>query len=83
MDWRQWGVVLIPIVSLTGYYLFRGPWEIRMLVAFPLLLLGVLFAIEILHPANISWQVGTSWDRLTLQVLPLAILSVFTRAKFA
>lgn len=75
LDVQQWGVVLIPLLAWTVVRMFRGPAAARLAAAFPLLLLGILFSVEVMHSADIGWQVGASWDRLTLQALPLLILS--------
>ena len=76
MDLQQWGIVLF-LVGITSIYLLVQSFNACVRNLFlPGMFIGALFAIVVAHEAELSWQVSTSWDRLTLQVLPLWILGV-------
>lgn len=76
-DPRQWNVVLWGLAVSV----FLSLWQSDRREDF-LLPLGMLLAyciIVVFHTADIYWQVGTSWNRLTLQVVPLTLAIVVPR----
>ncbi len=71
-DVRQWGVSLflcffLALTALSG----KKRWSDFLI---PFLLFTGYLAVIVLHQAEIYWQVGTAWNRLTLQVMPMLIL---------
>lgn len=76
-DIKQWNLVLWGIGA--GWMI--AIWKTKPLADLLLpmaLLLGYLI-IVVFHSADIYWQVGTSWNRLTLQVMPLALVVLVPR----
>ncbi len=73
-DVRQWNLVLWGLGCGWVLFFFRPRKMIDALIPV-LMLLGYLL-IVLFHQAEIYWQVGTSWNRLTVQVLPLLIVVV-------
>ena len=76
-DIRQWNLVLWGLGVGWGLSLWKPKALADMLIPF-VLLLGYLF-IVVFHHANIYWQVGTSWNRLTVQAFPLLVVIVVPR----
>ena len=76
-DIRQWNLVLWGLG--TGWVLvFWKPKAIAdMLIPF-FLLFGYLL-IVVFHQAEIYWQVGTSWNRLTVHAFPLLLVVLVPR----
>lgn len=75
-DLRMWNLaplaLLFPVVMLVARHRPRvGGWFIPVGV-----FLG-LWAVVLLHPGEIRWQMTYSWDRLTLQFLPPWIVLAF------
>ncbi|MCW5211989.1 hypothetical protein VU04_03660 [Desulfobulbus sp. TB] len=74
-DIRQWnivgcGIILFLISTLCGFG-YKGR---RLYLLLPVgLILGYLVVI-LFHNAEIYWQVGTAWNRLTTQTLPLFLV---------
>ncbi len=77
LDFQQWGVALILLLTGTLWSLIRRRIRDLPFVIFPILYLAGLFLVVVGHTAEIGWQVGTAWDRLTLQAIPLLIIGVF------
>lgn len=76
-DPRQWNAVLWGL-DVAMVWSFRQPGRREDL----LLPMGILLAyciIVVFHTADIYWQVGTYWNRLTLHVVPLALAIVVPR----
>lgn len=76
-DIRQWNLVLWGLGVGWLVVLFRSKDRFDILV--PVALWMGYLVIVVFHEANIYWQVGTSWNRLTLQVMPLLIVVVVPR----
>jgi hypothetical protein len=82
------GSFLIPVVLVLGLYWyllrFKVDDEQRTSLATVVLALGLMlagdFAIYILFPLDVAWQVNTSLERLLLQVWPAALLAFFLAA---
>lgn len=62
-----WGALLSAVISI-GNPLYRK------LLFLPLAMIAGYFFITIFHRADIYWQVGTSWNRLTLHIMPFLIV---------
>jgi hypothetical protein len=75
-DVRQWSIVPLIVIAGGVAALWEGEWRSRAVALLPLAALLTFFSILVLHAAEVTWQVSTSWDRLTIQVLALAIPSV-------
>ena len=76
LDVRQWSIVLWMVLPLGCWVLLWGSETARRAALLPWCLLGGYLLIILLHQAEIYWQVGTAWNRLTVQVLPLLLLVV-------
>jgi len=74
IDVRRWNVVLAAGLLLSVVGLIRGSWSLRRLISVPLAGLCVMFVIIVFHKDPVGWQVGTAWDRFTLQVLPMLVV---------
>ena len=74
-DIRQWNVVLWGIGFISIYLLLRGDRNIRANFIFPVLMLFGFVVIILFHNENIAWQIGTSWNRLTVQTIPLFLIA--------
>ncbi|MCI5194018.1 MAG: hypothetical protein D3915_12985 [Candidatus Electrothrix sp. AU1_5] len=74
-DIRQWNIVGFGIISVLVGTLFGFGYEGRRLyLLLPAgLILGYLVVI-LFHNAEIYWQIGTAWNRLTTQTLPLFLV---------
>ena len=75
-DVRQWNVVGgVLVLAVLGAPLLWRRERIQLLyLLLPLGLLSGYLVIVLLHSAEIYWQVGTAWNRLTVQTLPLFIV---------
>lgn len=73
-DIKRWNLVLwaVGIASFLGC-LKR---EFRLNLFVPAGMLLGYFVIVVFHTDDIYWQVGTSWDRLTVQVMPMILVAV-------
>ncbi|MBU1567887.1 MAG: hypothetical protein KJ630_19960 [Proteobacteria bacterium] len=71
-DIKQWNIVLWLGCGFALFGVRKGSWRVWL---FPLLtmLLGY-FIIIVFHEAEIYWQVGTSWNRLTVHILPFLLI---------
>jgi len=74
LDIRQWNLVLWMIGFGSAYGLLRGNRRERLEILVPATLLAGFLGVILFHYQNLAWQVGTSWNRLTLQCVPLFIL---------
>ena len=73
-DIRQWNIVLWLGCGLAVLGMRKGPWRVWLFP--PLMMLLGYFIIVIFHEAEIYWQVGTSWNRLTVHFLPFLIIAM-------
>ena len=74
-DIRQWNLVLWG-AGIGWLAVFWRKSQNYADVLFPIFLLLGYLVIILFHQAEIYWQVGTSWNRLTVQVIPLLIVVV-------
>lgn len=79
LDIKQWSIVLWLCLSfvLVGSFSREG----RKWIMIPAAMLVGYFLIIIFHHAEIYWQVGTAWNRLTLHALPLLLVGGVIRAR--
>lgn len=71
-DVKQWNIVLWLGCGFALLGLRKGLWRAWLFP--PLAMLLGYFIIVIFHEAEIYWQVGTSWNRLTVHVLPFLLI---------
>lgn len=76
LDFQQWSVALILLLAGIFWSLTRSRGRDLLLMTFPILYLAGLFLVVVGHTAEIGWQVGTAWDRLTLQAVPLFMTGI-------
>jgi len=76
-DIKQWNLVLWGLGAVWIFSLWKPKTYIDLLM--PVFILSGYLIIVIFHHADIYWQVGTSWNRLSLQILPLLIVVVVPR----
>jgi hypothetical protein len=74
IDMKQWNIVLW--VSLLFLFIGLGKKQVRSWLIVPTGMLLVYFVIIVFHEAQIYWQVGTSWNRLTVHVLPFLLIGL-------
>lgn len=76
-DIRLWNLVLWGL----GVAWVMAFWKPKALadVLIPSAILSGYLLIVVFHQAEIYWQVGTSWNRLTIQMFPLLIVIVIPR----
>jgi 4-amino-4-deoxy-L-arabinose transferase-like glycosyltransferase len=72
-DIKQLNIVLGGSLVLFFLTLFRKKSLVLFLL--PIAMLFGYFIIVVFHQAEIYWQVGTSWNRLTLHVLPMLVVA--------
>jgi hypothetical protein len=75
--WRspqKWSIILWSTLAATLGALIFSSWKIKRLCLYPLAYLGIMFILIIFHNDEVHWQTSTSWDRLTLQILPMLIM---------
>lgn len=72
-DIRQWSVVGFSIGMGWLYLLFSPNYKKYTLLMLPFLMLLSFWGIIVFHTDEIYWQVGTSWNRLSVQMLVLFI----------
>ena len=77
-DVRQWNIVLVPLLLAGAGMAVRVSRAARLDIALPLGLLLVYFLITVFHYADLGWQMGTSWNRLTVQAIPLLFMAVLS-----
>jgi hypothetical protein len=74
-DWRQWGVAMGLVVAGVVWAAIRSDrW--RPLLVLPCCVLCGSFVVILFDPSDVGWLVGSSWDRLTIQVLPLLVIAM-------
>jgi len=75
-DVRQWNIVGW-ITGIGWLYLLVSPRTRTRYILFlpPVMLLAYLIII-LFHKDEIYWQIGTSWNRLTVQVFPLFLVTI-------
>ncbi len=71
-DIKQWNIVLWLGCGFAFLGMRKGPWRAWLFP--PLAMLLGYFVIVVFHEAEIYWQVGTSWNRLTVHVLPFVLI---------
>ncbi len=69
---RQWNIVLwlCGVSLLVGVY----PGVRRVWLVPPVVICLVYLLIILFHEAEIYWQVGTAWNRLTVHFMPFLIV---------
>lgn len=72
LDVKQWNIVLWLGCGFALSGLRKGRWRTWLFP--PLAMLLGYFIIVVFHEAEIYWQVGTSWNRLTVHVLPFLLI---------
>jgi hypothetical protein len=73
-DVKQWNIVLWITLVFSFIGLFRREKWVFFFMPFAALI-GYLVII-VFHQAEIYWQVGTAWNRLTIHALPLLIVAM-------
>jgi len=73
-DPRQWSIVGAGLGAAWLYGMIAAPWGKKVELLLPALLLAGFFVVILFHPAEVYWQVGTSWNRLTVQTLPFFLV---------
>jgi hypothetical protein len=74
-DLRQWNLVLPVLLAGALGLGIRGPAGIRRDLLIPMGMLAGFLAILLFHPADIQWQLGVAWSRLTIQAaVPLTVI---------
>lgn len=73
-DIKLWNIVLVGGITsmLTSIVRFRA--DCLKLLLLPVAILIGYFLVTVFHYAEIYWQIGTSWNRLTLHAMPFIIL---------
>jgi hypothetical protein len=72
LDIRQWNIVLAGVGVVSVLSLKQS--TSRRQIVLPIMIIAGYFIITVFHDAEIYWQVGTSWNRLTLHAMPLLIV---------
>jgi hypothetical protein len=72
LDVRQWNLVVWIVLAFSVWHLLRGNGR-RMDLFVPLIMLLAFFTINVFHAEDIG-LIMTSWNRLTVQTLPLFII---------
>ena len=76
LDIRQWSIVGWGMGIAWVYFLFSPRTRNRFALLLPAFMLAAFLAVVLFHTADITWQVNTSWNRLTVQVFPLFFVTV-------
>lgn len=76
IDIRQWSIVGWGMGIAWVYLLFSPRTRNRLALLLPAFMLAAFLIIIVFHAADVAWQVGTSWNRLTVQVFPLFFVTV-------
>ena len=79
LDVKQWNIVLWLCLCFACLGLFTS--EGRKWIVIPAGMLLGYFIIIIFHQAEIYWQVGTAWNRLTLHAIPLLLIGGVIQAR--
>ncbi len=77
MDVRQWNIVLFLISGAAVYALIRGGRHIRIDLIIPSGMLAGAFILNVFYDGSVHWMFGANWNRLTLQVIPLLLMTLF------
>ena len=77
MDVRQWNIVLFLISGAAVYALIRGGRHVRIDLMIPAGMLAGAFILNIFYDGSVHWMFGANWNRLTLQVIPLLLMTLF------
>ena len=72
-DVRQWNLVLVGALALTVFLAVRRGWGFLRLVLIPIGLGAGSLAVIVLREGALGWQIGTAWNRLTLQFFVLLL----------
>jgi len=76
LDIKQWNVILAFALFSSAYQFVVGTKTVRMDLTLPLFLfLGYLF-LTVLHFHSLGYQIGASWNRLTLHIIPLLLIVI-------
>ncbi len=78
-DIKQWNIVLWCTLVASVVTLGKRNWLKYYFIPFGILL--GYFVIIVFHEAEIYWQVGTSWNRLTVHALPLLLIGSVVHLK--
>lgn len=73
-DIKQWNIVLwlgLLFLIPSGFVKKSRGWILQVIV-----LAGGYLLIILFHEAEIYWQVGTSWNRLTVHFLPFLVIAM-------
>ncbi|KAB2891961.1 MAG: hypothetical protein F9K32_02195 [Desulfobulbaceae bacterium] len=76
-DIRRWNLVLWAVGIATVLGCLKREFRENLFVPAGMLL--GYFVIVVFHTDDIYWQVGTSWDRLTVQVMPMIVVVICSR----
>lgn len=79
-DVKQWNVSIGLMGLAVVLYLAKGTKYQRMDILLPIAMLLGYFII-IIHHKNLWWHIGTAWNRLTVQTLPLFIVAILANYK--
>jgi hypothetical protein len=80
-----WYHPVLPLIVIALALRFKPNWRRDMLAAgaVTVAMLAGYFAIYILTPNDLNWQLQTSVDRLTVQLWPLALITMFAGLRAA
>ena len=76
MDVRQWNIVLFLLLCFSVYAFFRGGNRVRSDLMIPGGMLICFFVLDLFYDGPINWVLGTNWNRLTIQVVPITIMLI-------
>ena len=76
MDIKQWNIVLWFIGIAIAFTLVKGGKNERIDLMLPISLLLGYLVITLFHFNSLGYQVGSSWNRLTLHAVPLLIVTI-------
>lgn len=72
-DVKQWNIAIPLLVLGAGYVTLFVPRARRDLIMPVILVAGYLF-IMLIHPADLHWQIGAAWNRLTLHIFAVLMI---------
>jgi len=75
-DIRQWSIVGWGMGITWVYLLFSPRARNRLELLFPAFMLFAFLIVVLFHTTDITWQVNTSWNRLSVQVFPLFFVTI-------
>lgn len=76
LDVRQWNIVLFLVFGMLVYTGVRGNWRMRGDLLLPVGMITCFFMLDLFYDGPIIWTIGTNWNRLTLQVVPLLLILI-------